>query len=507
MPYQLILSTDTLDQGRIKINYFFQQSTSSIWSASTPNYSAVLRAGASNYSTFAGNYGFIAGKNNTGDTGSDYSSITGGYKNKVVSDFNVISGGFTNKINASSKYSSIINGKNAQANGNYSFIGGGISPIVNSGPYGLIVNGKLNQTSYKFGTVLNGYSNRAKGFYGTILNGSSNKIETTNTSLRSKNTILNGSLCYIQAPASNGNGNLHHGGTYLYSTNSSYTFLFGSQIASSTKKFQFIFGNGVYGTKLTSPNSYEATFGKSGSRKIRLRFDTSPNAYLATGGGGSWQNANADYAEYFEWFDGNSNSEERVGYFVEINNGKIQKATSTETIGIVSNTSAFIGDSSQDYWSEAYLKDEWGRPITEEYDVYEFDTIEEKNKLNEDKIKIYFSQENKSYINLPSIESPQGKLTNLYNKQQGIFLEKIKELKINPEYDSTKPYVPRKDRNEWDVVGLVGKLRVRTSEQITGNYVDVDTNTGMAKNGTKYHILKKIKDFDGNYGIVLIFFK
>jgi hypothetical protein len=29
----------------------------------------------------------------------------------------------------------------------------------------------------------------------------------------------------------------------------------------------------------------------------------------------------------------------------------------------------------------------------------------------------------------------------------------------------------------------------------------------MAKNGTTYPVLKKFKDYDGNYGIVLIFFK
>ena len=32
-------------------------------------------------------------------------------------------------------------------------------------------------------------------------------------------------------------------------------------------------------------------------------------------------------------------------------------------------------------------------------------------------------------------------------------------IKLNPDYDSTKDYVSREDRKEWDTVGLVGKLR------------------------------------------------
>jgi len=474
MSYQLILSTDTLDQGRIKINSFFQ-SSSGTWSAETPNYSVISRNGANNYNTFTGNYGFITGKNNTGDTGSDYSSITGGYKNKVTSDFDVIGGGFNNKIYGSSKYSSIVNGKNGKATGNYSFI-------------------------------VNGYTNIAKGYYSTVLNGTVAKIQTGNNAARNFNTILNGGLCYITA-TSNGKGNLIHGGIYNYINNSSFCFEFGTFLTASNKKYQLLFGSGAYLTRLTSPNNYEATFGRAGSRKIRLRFDNSPNAYLATAGGGSWQTSGADYAEYFEWIDGNSNSEERVGYFVEIKDGKIQKATTTETIGIVSTTSAFIGDSSQDYWSEIYLKDEWGKSILEKYEVYEFDNTGEKNKLNEDKIKVYFSNDNKSYTHLPSIDLPQGKLTVDYEKQNGTFIETIEDFRINPQYDPKMIYTPRKDRKEWDVVGLIGKLRIRTSENITSQFVDVDINTGMAKNGTTYPVLKKFKDFDGNYGIVLIFFK
>ena len=37
----------------------------------------------------------------------------------------------------------------------------------------------------------------------------------------------------------------------------------------------------------------------------------------------------------------------------------------------------------------------------------------------------------------------------------------------NPSFDDTKTYVSREDRQEWDAIGMVGKLRIRKG-QITG---------------------------------------
>ena len=37
----------------------------------------------------------------------------------------------------------------------------------------------------------------------------------------------------------------------------------------------------------------------------------------------------------------------------------------------------------------------------------------------------------------------------------------FKQPKLNPEYDPSKEYVNRSDRQEWDAVGMLGKLYVR----------------------------------------------
>jgi len=70
MPYELILSTDTLDQGRIKVNSFVN-STTGVWSSDTINYSIFSRIGGSNYNFAFGNYGLVVGVNNSAVTG-DY---------------------------------------------------------------------------------------------------------------------------------------------------------------------------------------------------------------------------------------------------------------------------------------------------------------------------------------------------------------------------------------------------------------------------------------------------
>ena len=130
-----------------------------------------------------------------------------------------------------------------------------------------------------------------------------------------------------------------------------------------------------------------------------------------------------------------------------------------------------------------------------------------KIDINGKSKNVFFNENGVCTENIPNPENINKVFIYDLEKNNGTFIKEREEIIFNPNYDPTKKYISRNDRKEWDVVGLLGKLRVRTSEQITGNFVDVDTNTGMAKNGTTYPVLKKYKDYDGNYGIVLIFFK
>lgn len=166
---------------------------------------------------------------------------------------------------------------------------------------------------------------------------------------------------------------------------------------------------GRYNTD-TSDTAYLA-IGKGTSdsnRSNAFRVDTSGKGYFAVSVSGT----GADYAEQWEWQDGNPNSEDRVGLFVAFQGDKIRLANETDNlrkVGIVSARPAVIGDDYDDEWQGKYLTDIFGRYLTE--------TIEEDGKTRE-------------------------------------------VFKLNPDYDPEQEYVPREQRPEFDKVGTHGKLVV-----------------------------------------------
>ncbi len=141
---------------------------------------------------------------------------------------------------------------------------------------------------------------------------------------------------------------------------------------------------------------------------------------------GSFTGGGADYAEFFEWLDGNSSSEDRRGYSVILESGKIRKATfeddASQIIGVISANPAMIGDGDLERWKGKYLRDDFGAYALDE---------------NGDK-------------------------------------------QLNPDYDETQTYVSRENRVEWDIVGLMGKLRIRKGQPTGSNWIKIkDINAGI----------------------------
>jgi hypothetical protein len=158
----------------------------------------------------------------------------------------------------------------------------------------------------------------------------------------------------------------------------------------------------------------------------------------------------SDYAEYFEWADGNPNAEDRVGYTVSLDGNKIKLAEPGEHIvGVVSAVPAVLGDGAELGWKDQYLRDDWGRVLTEEYHAYDW-TDEDGKKHSVANFE--------DLSNVPSnavITSTDG------------FGNPLTRPRLNPAYDKTATYIPRSKRPEWAPIGLVGKLKVRKG-QITG---------------------------------------
>jgi len=177
--------------------------------------------------------------------------------------------------------------------------------------------------------------------------------------------------------------------------------------------------------------------------QFRIEFDADGNGRFD---GGADISA-ADYAEYFEWADGNPNNEDRRGHSVVLNSdGTIRIATSSDPvddiIGIVSVEAAVVGDSAWAAWTGKYERDRFGQTVYEDYDLLCWGPYDEDSKS-------YKTQTTRQAMIDAGREDdiPEDAIT---------VTKRRKKLAAN--YDPDREYIPRKDRQEWVAIGLMGKL-------------------------------------------------
>ena len=185
---------------------------------------------------------------------------------------------------------------------------------------------------------------------------------------------------------------------------------------------------------------------------------------------GSFSGGGADYAEYFEWKDGNSSSEDRRGYSVVLNDNKIVKATDSDDVskivGVISATPAVVGDTDIYRWKGKHLKDDFGAYIWEDYTVIEWtEAIEEGNEIQHVEHS-YATDEIPDGVTAPSDATVLTTEKDKYGNDVS-----IKRRKLNPEWNKDTVYISREDRKEWDTVGLMGKLRLRKGQPTGTNWI------------------------------------
>lgn len=163
-----------------------------------------------------------------------------------------------------------------------------------------------------------------------------------------------------------------------------------------------------------------------------------------------------DYAEYFET---QNRKAIPVATAVAVGkNGKIQPAKKGETpIGIVSAKPGILGNSPRE-WPGKYLKDELGQRIMEEYE--EDELVPKTKKAGKKDKKITDSKEK-------IVKDKDGKPVMVKSGKK----IKKQRYKINPKYDENIVYVPRKERDEWCCVGLLGQLPLRKGQPIAPTWV------------------------------------
>ena len=212
-----------------------------------------------------------------------------------------------------------------------------------------------------------------------------------------------------------------------------------------------------------SSNVYFLGASNSGSdAEFRVRGDGEVSADGSFTGGG------ADYAEYFEWKDGNASDEDRVGYSVVLDGNKIVKATNSDDvskiIGVISADPAVVGDGDIDRWKQKFLLDDFGREITEEITVTEWrgEHTTDEGIFNKNYLYSYDTDRIPSDVTVPS-DAEVKSVDDNGNK----FLRR----KTNPDWNESETYISREDRKEWDTVGLMGKLRLRKGQPTGTNWI------------------------------------
>lgn len=216
-------------------------------------------------------------------------------------------------------------------------------------------------------------------------------------------------------------------------------FVIGSyNIADSDSNYQFIIGNG-----------------NSSGRANALTVSTTGNLAIA----GTMSSAGADYAEFFEWKDGNPEAEDRVGYIVALDGDKIILANEGDYIlGVVSGTATVLGDNPEWNWAKRWITDDFGR-------------IQYEDKV------IHHEAEERNGETIPAWD------------------ETIKAPVVNPDYNPDQKYIKRADRPEWSVVGMMGKLYVRDDGtcQVNGYAKPINGVATASTSGTM-RVIERVSD-------------
>jgi len=202
---------------------------------------------------------------------------------------------------------------------------------------------------------------------------------------------------------------------------------------------------------------FEGYSGNAADREFRVDSDGtvhSDGAYSSSGG---------DYAEMFEWKDGNTSSEDRVGKTVVLDGNQIRLSTSDDAqatiIGVVSATPVVLGDAQDEKWIGKYETDSYGRYVFEEYTQTEW-TEESDDGTKE--LKTYQTDIIPSDVTAPD----DAKVTS--EDENGV---KLMRRKLNSSYDATQTYTPRVERKEFSAIGLVGKLRVNVGQTVGDRWI------------------------------------
>ena len=315
----------------------------------------------------------------------------------------------------------------------------------------------LNSHAEGYSTIADGNNSHAEGRTSKAkganshAEGSATTAEGDHAHSEGLSTIASGPYSHAEGYKSRALANHTHAGGYRTTANKNAETAIGLFNKPSEDNDLFVIGGGDFGT--SEENDIQANC-----------FRVMRTGVFATG---NYNASGADYAEMFEWSDGNPNGEDRVGRFVALEGERIRLAVSENdfVIGIVSGKPSVVGDVYDDQWQGMYLSDVFGRPLYEDVEIPE--------RVDED-----------GNVILP--------------------LHTEHRRKLNPEYNNNQPYIPRSKRPEWACVGMLGKLVVVDDGSCEVNSYCKPGENGIATKApqkTRYRVMERL---DGNHIRVLV---
>ncbi|MCI8285260.1 MAG: hypothetical protein HFE90_08375 [Firmicutes bacterium] len=231
-----------------------------------------------------------------------------------------------------------------------------------------------------------------------------------------------------------------------------YSFLFGSNLISHPRCTT----TGMYNSSVS-----DARFAVSNGSSTDARSNCFRVTDTAVYAKGNYNASGADYAEMFEWADGNPNDEDRVGRFVTLDGEMISLAESEDVfiLGIVSAAPSVCGDAASEDWQGRFKRDIFGRMLFEDIEI----PAEIDEETGEEKIPAH--------------------TINWYAQ--------------NDDWDNKQEYTARENRKEWDAVGLLGKLIMIDDGTAEVNGWVTAGEGGIAVKSdvkTKYRVMSRIDE-------------
>ena len=223
------------------------------------------------------------------------------------------------------------------------------------------------------------------------------------------------------------------------------------------------------GVKSRGNYSWQMGYGQDGAKYENTTIDMSSiSGNIKTKGTVSSGQNFGDYAEYFE-----SQSGQKIpnGYMVTLDGRYVRKANSNDTpIGVISGTAGVILGDQMFHHKDKFLKDEFGVTLTE--------------------------------IQTKEWQDDEG---NTYSEQVEVPIP-------NPDYiEQDENYIPRSERPEWNVVGLVGQVFTRIDATVSVNdYIKADKGVGTKDNNNGYYRVLEITtpyDSEKGYGVAVVLIK